>query len=65
MLAAADGVAVEVEDGLPEQVPERSSQGITLQNATGNHVIESIGGGLYILYAHLKTGTPRTILPVV
>ena len=57
VLAAADGVVVEVEDGLPEQVPGQAPQGVTIDTATGNHVIESIGGGFYVLYAHLKTGT--------
>jgi hypothetical protein len=56
ILAAADGVVVDRVDGMAEQVPGEV-KGITAQNATGNSIIEEIGGGRYVLYAHLKTGS--------
>jgi murein DD-endopeptidase MepM/ murein hydrolase activator NlpD len=38
-------------------------KGITAQNAAGNHVIEDIGQGRYVLYAHLGTNSiPRDIV---
>ena len=58
ILAAADGVIVEMEDGLPEQIPAQDPVGVTVANAAGNHIIESIQNGRYfILYAHFKTGS--------
>lgn len=56
ILAAADGTVVEMENGLPEQIPG-PPKGVTLANAAGNHIIEAIGGGHYILYAHLHTNS--------
>lgn len=62
VLAVADGVVVEKADGMPEQVPGEV-KGITAQNAAGNHVIEDIGQGRYVLYAHLGTNSiPRDII---
>ncbi len=58
ILAAADGVVIEVEDDLPEQIPAQPPVGVTVANAAGNHIIESFEEGRYfILYAHLKTGS--------
>ena len=56
ILAVADGVVAESADGMPEQIPGEVT-GITAQNAAGNHVIEDIGGGHFVLYAHLHTGS--------
>jgi hypothetical protein len=62
VLVVADGVVVEKVDGMPEQVPGQV-KGITAQNAAGNHVIEDIGQGRYVLYAHLGTNSiPRDIV---
>lgn len=62
VVAVADGVVVEEEDGMPEQIPGEV-KGITAQNAAGNHVIEEIGQGRYVLYAHLGTNSiPRGIV---
>lgn len=56
VLAAADGTVAEIADGMPEQVPG-PPVGVTAANAAGNHIIEAIGEGRYILYAHLRTGS--------
>jgi len=62
VLAVADGVVVEKIDGMPEQVPGEV-KGITAQNAAGNHIVEDIGQGRYVLYAHLGTNSiPRGIV---
>ena len=62
ILAAADGTVVDRVDGMPEQVPGEVKD-VTAQNATGNSIIEDIGDGHYILYAHIKTGTiPKRIV---
>jgi hypothetical protein len=59
ILAVADGKIITVKDGLPENVPQKSKPvGIqTLVTMPGNHVIEDVGGGLYVGYAHLIPGT--------
>ncbi len=66
VLAAADGVVVEAVDGMAEQVPGEPPADIDPKDATGNHVIEDIGGGHYVLYAHLKRLTvPTNLAPGV
>jgi hypothetical protein len=63
VLAAAPGKVVEVSDGMPEQIPG-PPVGVTAANAPGNHIIEDIGKGHFVLYAHLKTGSiPTNIKP--
>src|SRR5690606_411951 len=44
-------------DGLPDQVPGALPAGMTLAEADGNHVILDLGGGRWILYAHMKPGS--------
>jgi Peptidase family M23 len=56
ILAVADGVVVAAADGMAEQVPGEV-KGIDAQNAAGNNIIEDIGGGHYVLYAHMHTGS--------
>ena len=56
ILAVADGVVVGRTDGMPEQVPGEV-KGVNAQNAAGNSIIEDIGGGRYVLYAHLHTSS--------
>lgn len=57
--SVAAGRVVEVEDGLPENVPHSNKFAIDLtwQNAGGNHVIVDIGYGLYAFYAHMRPGS--------
>jgi hypothetical protein len=58
VLAAAPGVVVSVVDGLPDQEPVLTIKPVALANLSGNSVVEDIGGGRFVTYAHLK---PRTI----
>jgi Peptidase family M23 len=57
--AVADGRVVEVLDGLVENVPQQSTMAIELTpaNIAGNHIVEEIGGGLYVGYAHFRPGS--------
>ncbi len=59
ILAVADGKIVTVKDGLPENVPhtEKLAVTMTLVSVAGNHIVEDIGGGLYVGYAHIIPGT--------
>lgn len=61
VLAIADATAIEVLDGLDDQVPGSlpDPAAITIANVDGNHVILDLGKGLYAFYAHLKKGTLR------
>lgn len=56
VLASAAGTVVVAVDGMPDQVPG-PPQGVTIETAPGNHVIQDIGGGRWVLYAHLRPGT--------
>jgi hypothetical protein len=57
--AVADGPVVAVVDGLPEQVPGASPDGLTLDQYAGNHIVQDLGDGNYALYAHIKTGAVK------
>ena len=58
VLAAAPGVVVDVADGLPDQQPVGTIKpGAPLVGLAGNRVVEDIGGGRYVTYAHLKPGS--------
>jgi murein DD-endopeptidase len=59
--AVADGIVIEIKDGIPQNVPGENSRAvpITLETVGGNHVIMDIGGGLYAFYAHLQPGSLR------
>ena len=61
--AAASGTVFSViARDQPDQEPVGTVRDITLQNLPGNSLIEDIGGGRYILYAHMKPGSiPTTI----
>ncbi len=61
VLAVADGVVVELKDGIPENVPGPRSRAvpITLETVGGNHVVLDLGGGRYAFYAHLQPGKLR------
>ena len=56
ILAAATGTVVVRVNNMPEQIPG-PPQGVTAETAAGNNIIEDIGGGRYILYAHLATNS--------
>lgn len=57
VLAVADGTVVSSRNDLPEQVPGALPQGITIDQADGNFVVLDIGGGNYVLYAHMQPGS--------
>jgi hypothetical protein len=59
ILAVADGVVVDIKDGLPENVPGITSRAIpiTLDTAGGNYVIVDLGQGHYAFYAHAQPGS--------
>ncbi|MDH3302956.1 MAG: peptidoglycan DD-metalloendopeptidase family protein [Acidimicrobiia bacterium] len=55
LLAPADGVVVEVEDGLRDwPVGQREAD---VEKATGNYVTIDIGDGQYVVLAHVRQGT--------
>ena len=57
--AVADGQVVAVVDNLAEQVPGANPPGLSLDQYAGNHVVQDIGGGNFVLYAHLNTGSVK------
>ncbi|MFZ0835542.1 MAG: M23 family metallopeptidase [Mycobacterium sp.] len=57
--AVADGTVVAVVDNLAEQVPGASPADLPLEQYAGNRVIQDIGGGNFVLYAHLQTGSVK------
>ena len=56
-LAAADATVTHVIDGLDEQRPGSLPSAITLPEADGNSIVAKLDGGLYMLYAHLQSGS--------
>ncbi len=56
-LAAADATVTHVLDGQKEQTPGSLPTGITLPKADGNSIVARLDGGLYMLYAHLQSGS--------
>lgn len=60
VLAVADGRVANVADGIPQNDPTADAKAvpITFENATGNHVVLDIGGGHFVMYAHLQ---PRSL----
>ena len=72
VLAVANGVVVEVKDGIPENTPPADSRtvppavklavDITMETVAGNHVNLDLGGGVYAMYAHLQPGSIRVKL---
>jgi murein DD-endopeptidase MepM/ murein hydrolase activator NlpD len=73
VLAVADGVVVEVKDGIPENTPPADSKDgtppavtlaveMTMETVLGNHINLDLGGGVYATYAHLQPGSIRVRL---
>jgi len=56
-IAAADGTVVHAVDQFADQVPGAFPDGLPLTEADGNSVVVHIGGGLHMVYAHLKPGS--------
>lgn len=57
VLAVADGTVVSSRNDLPEQVPGALPQGMAIDQADGNFVVLDVGGGNYVLYAHMQPGS--------
>jgi hypothetical protein len=57
ILAAAPGRVFDVVDGMPDQQPVGTVTNVTAATLAGNSVIEDIGGGRYIGYAHFQPGS--------
>ncbi|MGE5695253.1 MAG: M23 family metallopeptidase [Candidatus Sericytochromatia bacterium] len=57
--AVSDGTVVAAVDGLAEQVPGVTPTGLALDQYAGNRVIQDIGGGNFVMYAHLQTGSVK------
>ena len=57
--AVADGMVVNLLDGLPEQVPGALPAGITGATAGGNFIVQDIGNGNFAFYAHMQPGSLR------
>lgn len=57
VVSASAGRVVAAVGDLPNQVPGEPKQGITPETLAGNHVIVDMGGGRYVLYAHLIPGS--------
>ncbi len=57
VLAVADGTVVAARNDLPEQLPGALPKTMTIDQADGNFVVLDIGGGSYVLYAHMQPGS--------
>jgi len=57
VLSVADGTVVRTHDGEPEQTPPNSPPPFDPETAPGNWMVADLGGGHFVLYAHLQ---PRT-----
>ncbi len=58
--AVADGRVLVATDGAPDTPAlQRTTTTVTPGLAAGNHVIQSLGGGRYGMYAHIKPGSVR------
>lgn len=62
VLAAGDGVVVNLYDEADEQVPGANAKGITTENIGGNMLVIDMGGGNFALYAHLQRGSLKAKL---
>ncbi len=61
VLAVADGVVVQVRDGMPDREPFTVSKNppLTMGESTGNHVVLDLSGSRFAIYAHLQPGSLR------
>jgi murein DD-endopeptidase MepM/ murein hydrolase activator NlpD len=57
VLAAGAGTVVEVMGDVPDSVPGKAPDNLTLATIGGNHVTIDMGDGRYALYAHLIPGS--------
>jgi murein DD-endopeptidase MepM/ murein hydrolase activator NlpD len=59
VLAVGDGTVVASRNDLPEQVPGSLPKDLPVDQADGNFVIQDIGNGAYVLYAHMQPGSVK------
>lgn len=59
VIAVADGTVLRIKDDLPDEVPGKMPEGITIHTAGGNFVFQNIGDGYSAFYAHLIPGSVR------
>jgi murein DD-endopeptidase MepM/ murein hydrolase activator NlpD len=61
VLAVADGMVVDVNDGVPENNPasDKKAVPITLETVAGNYIVLDLGAGHFALYAHLQPKSLR------
>ncbi len=57
VLAVRDGVVVASRNDLPEQVPGALPAAMTVAEADGNFVVQDVGDGNFVLYAHMQPGS--------
>jgi len=59
--SAANGIVVDVKDGVPENDPtsDKKAIPITVESAPGNYVIVDMGNGYFCFYAHLQPHSIR------
>jgi Peptidase family M23 len=59
VLAVADGTVVGSRNDLPDQMPGALPPHLPIDEADGNFITIDIGGGAFVLYAHLRPGSVR------
>ncbi len=59
IFAVADGTIVHVQNSLPDGVPGGFPTDLTLEHADGNSIVQDIGNGRFVLYAHMIPNTIR------
>jgi hypothetical protein len=59
VLAAGAGTIVQVRDDVAENVPTEPLPPATIDSAPGNYVLQQLGDGTFVLYAHLQPGSLR------
>ncbi|MCJ2144362.1 M23 family metallopeptidase [Methylobacterium sp. E-066] len=57
VLAVADGTVAGSRNDLPDQVPGALPSNLPIGEADGNFIVMDLGGGAFVLYAHLKPGS--------
>ena len=55
--AVADGETTEVVNDIPDNVPHKLPDEVTLRNIAGNHVIVRVSPNLFVTFAHLQPGS--------
>ncbi|MFK0236649.1 M23 family metallopeptidase [Streptomyces vinaceus] len=57
--SSAAGQVVSIVDDLPDEKPGKDPENVPLAAFPGNHVIERLTTGQYVMYAHLKPGSTK------